>query len=87
MLEQGNLDIAPAEFTITKAKSTVVDFLPPITESYQQLFLKNPAGSLDWKAYTEPFTPLCWIGIAIFILIVSPMIAEIMFYSKRERER
>ena len=80
MLQQGELDIAPAEFTITKARSTAVDFLPTIAESYQQIFLKNPADALHWTAYTEPFTPLCWAGIILLILVVPPIVAGIMFY-------
>ena len=74
------LDISPAEFTITKARSTVVDFLPALAESYQQLFLKNPAEALHWTAYTEPFTPVCWCVILLFVVVVPPIIAGIIFY-------
>ena len=80
MLEQGKLDIAPAEFTITQARSTAADFLPTIAESYQQIFLKNPSDALHWKAYTDPFTPFCWVGIILFIAVLPPIVAGIMFY-------
>ena len=80
MLARGTLDISPAEFTITRARSTVVDFLPALTESYQQLFVRNPAEALHWKAYTEPFTPLCWVAVILFVLVVPPIIAGIMLY-------
>ena len=82
MLDEGALDIAPAEFTITQARSRVVDFLPSITESYQQIFLRNPAESLNWKAYVEPFAPLCWIFIFMFMLVIPIIINGIWNVSK-----
>ena len=80
MVADGTIDISPAEFTITKARSTVVDFLPALTESYQQLFIRNPADALAWTAYTAPFTPLCWVAIVLFVVLVPPVIAGIMLY-------
>ena len=82
MVAEGSLDIAPAEFTITKARSTVVDFLPAITESYQQIFIRNPAEALNWQAYIDPFTTFCWIAILLFVFLIPIIIAGIMFYGK-----
>ena len=80
MVERGILDIAPSDLTINKARSTVVDFLPTLAESYQQIFLSNPADALHWSAYVEPFTPICWVGILIFVVVVPPIIAGIIIY-------
>ena len=82
MLQQGEVDIAPADLTITKERSTVVDFLPSLSESYHHLFLKNPADESNWKVYVEPLTPLCWLGISLFIVIIPLIIAGIIFYGK-----
>jgi ABC-type amino acid transport substrate-binding protein len=70
MLSKGKLDIAPADFTITKARSTVVDFLPTITEGYHQMYLKNPLDSLHWSAYTEPLSYHCWLAGLMFVGIL-----------------
>lgn len=82
MLRNGELDAAPACFAFTNARSEVVAFLPAFGEMYSYLFLKNPADSLHWKAYVEPFTALCWIGIGLFVVIVPPIIAATMSYGK-----
>ena len=82
MLEQGEVDIAPACFAITAARSTVVDFLPPIYQAFTTLYLRDPAASLHWPAYTEPLTPLRWGGFLLFSGIVPPILAGIIFYGK-----
>ena len=82
MLERGELDICPTDFMITENRSKVVDFLPGLAGTYMQLFLKNPADALHWNAYTDPFTPLCWVGTLIFILLVAPIISGILFFGK-----
>ena len=64
-LLEDEIDIAPAEFTITQLRSTVVDFLVPIAESHQRLFIPNPADSLNWKAYVEPILVDAWILIGL----------------------
>ena len=80
MLSRGEIDIAPADLTITKARSTVADFLPGMTSSYQQLFLKNPAEAPNWKAYVEPFTYNSWLVIFLFIVVVPLIVSAIILY-------
>ena len=80
MIARGTLDISPTDLTITNSRSTVVDFLPAITESYQQLFIRNPAEALNWKAYIDPLSPLCWVVVILFVVVVPPIIAGIMLY-------
>ena len=82
LLEQGQIDIAPVDFSVTAERSKAIDFLPSLSDSYLQLFLNNPVDTLNWKAYTEPLTPNCWLGVLLFVLIAPPIIAAIMIYSK-----
>ena len=70
MLANRDIDIAPADFTITMERSRVVDYLPGLTSSYQMLFIKNPAETMNWKAYIEPFAQETWIAILAFIFVV-----------------
>ena len=80
MLARGEIDIAPVDLTITKARSAVADFLPGMTSSYQQLFLKNPAEAPNWMAYLEPFTYNSWLLIFIFIIVVPLVLSAIILY-------
>ena len=80
MLARGEIDIAPADLTITNARSAVADFLPGMTSSYQQLFIRNPAEAPNWMAYIEPFTYNCWLVILIFIAVVPLVLAAIILY-------
>ena len=82
MLQQGEVDIAPVDFAITKERSIAVDFLPGMIESTQRLYLKNPDDALHWDAYTEPFTPVSWLGVAFLIAIAPPILAAIILYGK-----
>lgn len=82
MLQKGDLDIAVADLTVTHLRSTVVDFLPTLKETYHHIFLKNPVDSLHWSGYVEPLTPLCWLGILLFVVISPPVVAGIMLYGQ-----
>ena len=80
MLERNEIDIAPADVTITKARSAVVDYLPGMTSSYQQLFIRNPAEGLNWKAYLEPFTFETWLVIILFVVFIPLIVSGIMIF-------
>ena len=69
-LMRDEIDIAPAEFTITALRSQVVDFNLPIAESHQKFFVKNPSEALNWTAFLDPLSPKCWMVIFSFIAIV-----------------
>ena len=43
MCERKEVDIVPADLGVTRERSSVVDFLPGITPTYQQIFIQNPA--------------------------------------------
>ena len=82
MLERGEIDIAPAGFAMTKGRSTVVDYLPSVDQSFDQLFLRNPEDVMRWNAYKEPLTDFAWIAVALFMLLTPPILAGIVYYSK-----
>ena len=82
MLIEDKIDIAPADLTVTRARSTAVDFLPSLMQSHEQLFLKNPADGLALNAYAQPLTILAWVGVAFYIALIPPVLAAIVIYSK-----
>ena len=81
-LVDDEIDIAPAEFTITQSRSSAVDFLVPIAESHQRLFVVNPADSFNWMAYIEPLLWEAWGGVVLSIVFLPPFIAYFMLYGK-----
>ena len=58
MLEKDEVDIAVADLTITKNRSSVVTFLQSLMESKEKLFIKNPNSALSLDSYTKPFQRL-----------------------------
>ena len=72
-LQRGEIDIAPAPFTITNLRSKVVDFALPIVEMHHRFFVKNPKDGFNWRAYTDPLGVWVWIMMG-FILIVAPVV-------------
>ena len=85
MLANRDIDIAPADFTITMERSRVVDYLPGLTSSYQMLFIKNPAETMNWKAYIEPFARETWLAILAFIFVVPIVIFGMISYGSIAR--
>lgn len=81
-IHQGKYDIAPSDFSVTKARSGVVDFLPTLDEGYMQIFLNNPVNSFNWNAYIEPLRHLCWLAVLLFAVLVPLITAGIMLCGK-----
>ena len=79
-LIDNKIDIAAADFTITAARSEVVDFLPVLIESFVQAFIANPDGRQNWMAFVEPVTWQAWLGILTFIILVPPVVCCVFFY-------
>ena len=67
-LHRDEIDIAPAEFTVTELRSRAVDFSLPIAESHQKLFVRNPAESPNWTAFLEPLSSACWAVMGVMAL-------------------
>ena len=71
--------MSASAFGLTQARSEVVDYLPTLMESYQQIFIQNPAESLDWTAYLKPLSSLAWVSVGVF-LFLTPIIVVALFY-------
>ena len=65
---------AVTDFTVTRARSKVMSFAQPITQIYHSLFIKNPSGALNYKAYIEPMHYLAWISVILFCLFTPPFL-------------
>lgn len=81
-LVRNEIDIAPAEFTITAMRSEVVDFNMPIAESHQKFFVKNPSEAPNWTAFLDPLSPKCWVIIATFIFTIPFLLTLAVSVSK-----
>ena len=82
MLNENQIDIAVADLTITSERSTTVNFLPPLTDVNEQLFLKNPDDAFHLRAFIEPLTNSSWLVVILFTLLIPPILAVIVFYGK-----
>ena len=81
-LEKGTADIAVADITLTKDRSAVVQFLPPLEETQESLFLKNPIDAFSTNSYVGSFTYQLWIAIALWMLCIPAILAGMLFYGK-----
>ena len=77
---RNEIDIALSDFTLTRERTWVIDYPPVIEEAIIRLYIKNPAESLNWMAYTEPVMNMAWMGIVCFLLITPPIMAGIFYY-------
>ena len=78
MLNEKLADIAATDLTITNARSTVVDFLPPLMEITEELYMKNPGDAFSNVSYIGSFTKVSWTAIAIFLISVPLVLSAIM---------
>ena len=85
MLNDGEIDIAAADLTVTRERSTAVNFLPPLTNINEQLFLKNPTDAFHLKAFIEPLTKSSWLAVFVFSILVPPILAVIVFYGRLQK--
>ena len=74
LLANQDIDIAPAPFSVTKSRSTVMTFASSITEVYFTLFIKNPAENFNVMAYIEPMHWLAWVGMLVSLATVPPLL-------------
>ena len=61
--------LAVASFTVTKARSNVITFATPIVQIYHAVFIKNPLGTFNYKAYFEPFRYMSWLLVGLFCIL------------------
>ena len=60
------------DFTVMLERSLVISFAEPITQIHHRLFIQNPTGNLNWKAYYEPFYWTTWLFLVFFICLTPP---------------
>ena len=61
--------LAVTSFTVTRARSNVITFAQPIVQIYHALFIKNPLGTFNFKAYFEPFKYMSWLFVGLFCIL------------------
>ena len=83
-VEKGIYDVAVADLTITKDRSTVVNFLPSLKEAKVELFMKTPNDSIHWNAYLLPFTSQVWFVLLLWIVAVPFLLGVIMFFGEQQ---
>ena len=64
--------LAVTDFTITKARSTVITFSSAMDQIYNSVFIPNPSDAFAWDAYLKPLTMYSWYLLAAWIAITSP---------------
>ena len=62
---------AVSDLFITMLRSAAIQFSKPVSQGHNRLFIKNPTGYFNIKAYFEPIRDLAWIGIGLFCLMCS----------------
>ncbi len=66
--------LAVTDFTVTHERSAVMTFAQPITQIFHSLFIKNPTGTYNFQAYTEPLHYMSWGILVIFCVITPPFL-------------
>ena len=78
MLKDGKKDVAASGFIMKKSRASVVDYLPSLMSSSQQMYIRNPAEQYDWAAYILPLTKESWIALLCFCILVPLIMALTM---------
>ena len=50
--------------------------------AYEQFFIRNPAESYDWLAYTLPLTRDAWLAIVVFSILI-PLIMGLAMIDRK----
>ena len=65
-------------------RSKVMTFSAPLDDYYHSLFIKSPAESYNFTAYTQPLQWLVWITLLIFIALAPPFLYFTTRYPKKD---
>ena len=85
MLHRKEIDIAPQDFSVTKGRASVVDYLPGVTPTYTQIFIRNPDALPNWMAYIEPLNSSCWLAILVVVIFVPVILYGISLFGNHLR--
>ena len=86
MLHRREIDIAPQDFSVTKDRASVVDYLPGVTPTYTQIFIRNPDALPNWMAYIEPLDTSCWLAILVVVILVPVLLYGISYLGNSIRQ-
>ena len=78
MLKNGKADIAATDLTITNERSGVVDFLPSLMETTEELYMKNPGDAFSTVSYIGAFTKTSWKAIGFWIIMMPLILLGIL---------
>ena len=82
LLKNGEKDMSASGFIMKKSRAAVIDYLPSLMSSSQQMFIRNPAEQYDWTAYILPLTKESWIALLSFCILVPFIMALTMSVCK-----
>ena len=69
MLEDKQVDFAPASFTVTFDRSQVISFGFPFRQIEYAIAIQTPINSLNYLAYLEPFSFWTWVWVSFTVMI------------------
>ena len=78
LLKDGKKDMGASGFFVKNSRANVVDYLPSIMSSNQQMYIRNPAEQYDWAAYILPLTKTSWIALIAFCIFIPFIMALTM---------
>ena len=82
LLKDRKKDVGVSPFTLKQSRASVVDYLPTLMAAYEQFFIRNPAESYDWMAYTLPLTRDAWLAIVVFSILI-PLIMGLAMINRK----
>jgi hypothetical protein len=63
---------------VTEERGKAISFSEPMMTVEHRLFIKNPVGQPNFKAYIEPLKQKSWIAIVIIVLLGAPILSLIV---------
>ena len=59
LLAANKVDLAVADFRITKQRLRSVEFTIPLLSSYDRLYIKQPSEGAVWSGHVQVYTQIC----------------------------
>ena len=74
LLKDRKKDFGASAYDMSQSRASVVDYLPALMVTYQQIFIRNPSEQLDWNDYLRPLSRDTWIVVGGVFFIILPFI-------------
>ncbi len=82
----GKADLTCADLSVTKERSTVVDFSVSYYSSVNRIYMRRPLQSLNWLTFIEVFTTWYWVSIFLSgILLVLALMVTTKWIARTNR--